>query len=1332
MSGVRRSPRLMVALAAAAAVAASLVLVAPAQAATPASPTGLTPSGGQAVSGIPTLSWTRSSGAFVYDVQVSANAAFTNPANYSTGNHQLVPDFQVPAGLDYWRVRARNNSGISDWTTESFTRGNVDAPSLLSPVNTILKEPDNPPVLTWSPVPGAVNYSVQVSTDGTFADQNAITSYNTRVSSLVVPTLRVPTDYFWRVQAILANGLNTQWSTSAKYTLQGLSAPTLQGPTDDINANVQDVVLDWNPVPGAATYDLQVSTDANFLTLIENRTGIVGTSYSPPVTLNNDQYYWRVRPVDAANNNLDWGQVAIWHFRRNWPDQPVLQYPADNTTVGDPFYYQWTPVPHANRYVVQVSTSPDFGSGGCQTVDTTFAPTVQRGCMPSDDTTYWWRVQAIDDTRQVSSDVISAQVGHFTYRSAQATLVSPANGASVSVPTMSWNPVAGAAQYRVTWTDTLGGAQSVTTSGLSFTPAGQLPVGHTFRWQVQTVTGDGRVSASLVLGGQRTFTVVDQPAPSASTPEPANAPTNSPRFPTLKWTPVVNATSYRLYVRPAGGSGYTQIGGDFFYPAGQDTGTTFLSAGNYEWFVEAYQGGAFLAQSATLGTFSIAALGDPTNGRAAITGNSMTGNVGTTPDTCATTLPSTCQNLRQEPVLMWDADTNVSSYRLYFSYDGEMTNPVPGYNGITVYGNMWTDTAALPDSQAGSAYYWEAVPCRAGACAPVQHAKWAFNKKSNQVVLHPAASNSQSSCGNGTDECNDVTLSWDDYLATEQSPGGQAADTVLGTPATTGPLYYRVQTSTDPNFQSLIDDIFVDQTTFTSFVNTYPEGPVYWRVQAYDGANNPLAWSATPAVTQQNPCPASWCFVKKSPAPNQTSPSSGVTETGTQPFVWDAQKFARTYELEVYRNGDTIGQPANLAISVGGLLQSAFSPTDQLPASSTPYTWRVRRRDANNRTGPWSPLSPFTVSGTPPTLISPAPGAAVAPSDGIFSWGAVDQAASYRFERRVAGSSNISESVSTPALSFAPYALIDGGSWQWRVTAVDANGQAIASSAWRDFSVVDHPVATTPVSIVGSGAVGTVLTVQAPAWNVPGVTTTYQWMRGPNAIGGETHNLYTVTPQDVGQSITVVATGSVDGYKPGTSTSNAITGGSGSSPSPTVLPWISGSHAVGSVVTEHPGTWPGNPSYQFQWLRDGKPIPGATGGTYVLGPDDATRAVSIRVTASEVGYTPGNATSHPFAVGKMISSASFSFLANPVLAGTHDKITVTVSVPNFLKPTGKLKVYDGKKVLLTTSLKGKNKGVKSIRLPVLKKGTHRIKVKYTGSSTIKGFKTPVQSLVVAR
>ena len=237
MPGVRRSPRPITALATAVvAVAATLALVAPAQAAAPSSPAGLTPSGAQSVSGIPTLTWTRSPGATVYDVQVSASSSFSSPASYSTVNRQLVPDFQVPLGLDYWRVRARNNAGTSDWTTASFTRADDDPPTLLSPISATLQEPDNPPVLKWSPVPGALNYTVQVSTDGSFADQTAITRSTPVSSYLVVPALASPPDLLLAGPGHPRERSITAWSSAAAVHPPGAGQAALQGPTDDIDA----------------------------------------------------------------------------------------------------------------------------------------------------------------------------------------------------------------------------------------------------------------------------------------------------------------------------------------------------------------------------------------------------------------------------------------------------------------------------------------------------------------------------------------------------------------------------------------------------------------------------------------------------------------------------------------------------------------------------------------------------------------------------------------------------------------------------------------------------------------------------------------------------------------------------------------------------------------------------------------------------------------------------------------------------------------------------------------------------------------------------------------
>ncbi len=50
--------------------------------------------------------------------------------------------------------------------------------------------------------------------------------------------------------------------------------------TDD--TVVDDAVLNWNPIPGAETYQLQIGTDENFNTVVHSLNGITGTSYARP------------------------------------------------------------------------------------------------------------------------------------------------------------------------------------------------------------------------------------------------------------------------------------------------------------------------------------------------------------------------------------------------------------------------------------------------------------------------------------------------------------------------------------------------------------------------------------------------------------------------------------------------------------------------------------------------------------------------------------------------------------------------------------------------------------------------------------------------------------------------------------------------------------------------------------------------------------------------------------------------------------------------------------------------------------------------------------------
>jgi hypothetical protein len=70
----------------------------------------------------------------------------------------------------------------------------------------------------------------------------------------------------------------------------------------------------------------------------------------------------------------------------------------------------------------------------------------------------------------------------------------------------------------------------------------------------------------------------------------------------------------------------------------------------------------------------------------------------------------------------------------------------------------------------------------------------------------------------------------------------------------------------------------------------------------------------------------------------------------------------------------------------------------------------------------------------------------------------------------------------------------------------------------------------------------------------------------------------------------------------------------------TVLPVISGTLEVGESLTTTTGSWiHGVDSYAFQWYRvnaNTGAIPGATGQTYVITPDDCEHAIYVTVTAT--------------------------------------------------------------------------------------------------------------------
>jgi hypothetical protein len=1035
----------------------SVLSAAPASAA-PAAPSNLSPSSSVSTN-TPVLSWARVKGAASYNVEVSSSSSFSSALfSTTTTNRRAVPTTALPDGVLHWRVRGVTRKGAAGtWATRSFSINSVAPPSILSPTSgQKLAQPNDPPLLSWTAVAGATKYHIEHDTEPGFIGAK---TYSTETTSFVIPDAGDPGTYYWRVRAERTNRLTTKWSTTGSYVILPLKNVVTRYPADNADTSIKDVYLDWNPVPGATKYEVRVSTDRDFNTLVGGRTiTVLSTRYSPPTTYLNNQYYWQVRALNVAGKATDWTPVPAT-FRRHWPEKPTLQFPADgiNPAVSDDFYYQWTPVQHATRYQLDVGDDPNFSPGSfatCYTTGTTYAAGYLRNpgdkCMPSGQgSIYHWRVRALDDPAGVQG--IYSTIRSFIYDSGEVVKTAPANGATVAVPTLQWKPSREAERYYVEVKDSGGVVVAKTTTySLSWTPTGKNglnPAKGPFTWTVQAYDTNAKTPSPKYPGWS--FSLAGDPETSSATPltplSGTAADTPTVRFPNLTWEPLDGAAYYRVsignhnspyYFDPS----YTPfLKTDFKYPAATDNGDKMLLPGKYDWAVQAFDSSGSSLGYGPRATFTISDLPPVSGQRIAVNGTSLDAGKACTAflDDPSSSL-DICSGVPTTPVLDWEPIPGASHYMIYLAQDREFTNMV--YAKIPETTNTrWTPTwasspKALADSQAGKAYYWFVRPCKAdGYCAPDpistnKAATHAFDKKSPPVkLLSPA---------HGGTAANDVTFTWEDYKTTNDATVYAASGETSNQTA----KQYRIQVSTTPTFTSLLENRLVDQATFTPFDRTYPEGTLYWRVQAVDGQGNALTWSATRK------------FTKSSPSTVLRSPVGGASTNGLAPFRWQPTDFAASYRLEVYKNGDTALSAANRVIGVTSK-QTAYSPPSPLPASSAAYLWRVQRIDASGNPGQWSSLGRFYSRGAAPTLTAPSQNAYVSPRDALFSWGAVPAAVSYRFERKLSGSTSLTENVTTQATAWAPTKPVENGSWQWRVTAYDLDRNTLGTSAWRTLNV---------------------------------------------------------------------------------------------------------------------------------------------------------------------------------------------------------------------------------------------------------------------------------------
>ncbi len=1053
-------------------VFAPIVVIAPSANAISA-PSNLSP-GGDVSSNTPKLSWGRPSGAAKFEVQVDNDPGFGSPElNIATTNTRYVPKVLLRSGPQSWRVRALTSGGTeSSWASQSFTIDPVSSPTPLSPVDGAeLAQPNDPPLLTWSGTQGAASYLVEVDTEDDFLGPTYKT-YSTQTTSLVVPDPLSAPEYFWRVTAVKGTGISSLPSSPVSFRVTPLEPVVLRSPADSPTTQVEDVVLDWDPVPGAQYYQLRVATDSDFNTRVDDEIKvpkIYGTSYSPKVTYNNNQYFWQVRAVDLAGKPTSWTTVNN-SFNRVWPDRPQPVYPAGDgvQVVTEAPYFQWTPVQHASHYQLDVGSDPNFSPNtydSCQVTGTTYTPGngvvsttdlnegADEDCLAGPGNTMYWRVRPLDrpfTTPGVQGIYSATQT--FRFEPSYVTNVSPADGATVDVPTFTWTARKEAQKYLLEVHNSTGTrVVNATTFSTSYTPVdiSRLdPAKSPYTWRLTAVEANGTQSVTQI----RSFSVSGN-IPTTGDPglTPHSGRSTDPatlRAPNLTWEPLAGADHYRVWFRNAGASSWwTPEARDAFlkdlpYPAMTDTGTRVLQPGRYDWFVQAFNEDNSLIGSGPLSTFQIADFVPVTGQELAVDGSTLDSG---TP--CAARLDANgvtgprCDKVPTTPVFSWDRQPGAAFYILYISEDASFTNLVerriPATTNTRYAFTLSNNHPALPESQAGQAYFWHVRPCRAiGSCAPdpvssTGMASNAFRKESPKIVTAPVPTEVVG--GQPVVTTGEVTLDWDDYFDTNRDTSWLPTGELSNQSA----MQYHVQVSTTDTFSTRVDDVLVDQSTYTAFNRLYPDGTLYWRVQAIDGAGNGLTWST---VRQ---------FVKSSPSATLSYPLGGAHVSGTTPFRWQAQPFNASYRIEVYKNADLTFSAAN-RVFYKDVKTTAYAWNETIPASSTAYVWRVRRTDGYGNEGAWSSTGRFFSDGSVPTALAPTDRTYQSNNGPLFTWTDVPGAASYVLEYKRGTSTT---SVTTAATGWATDRVLGDGTYTWRVTAKDPSRNVLGLSGWRTFYV---------------------------------------------------------------------------------------------------------------------------------------------------------------------------------------------------------------------------------------------------------------------------------------
>jgi hypothetical protein len=359
------------------------------------------------------------------------------------------------------------------------------------------------PLYIWKPIPGANSYWVIVARDPSFT---TLVDYGFTQIPAYAPRRTIAdedTAYYWAILPAAnsdGTGLPTDPNTGRPVDPLGAAAaffqkrsapPVLLSPTNGEVLTATQPTFKWTAVPGssdwvlgARNYRLQVSTDPNFSTLLDNivtsSTAYVSTTtYPAQATL-----YWRVQANDGDGLALTWSNTGT--FKQVLPAPIGLTQLAANGDLRPA--WSWAAVTGAIGYDVRV-VSPGGSVHVYQHVPTpAMVPTALKGTG-----VFTWQVRA-----DFSGGAVGPYSGTVSFQRSVAPPAQTRVAVSRHALLLSWQGRPGLEEYVVQISTTPDFSHSVEKDKTQGTVVASnlkpfLKKGGRFYWRVAAVDADGNV-----------------------------------------------------------------------------------------------------------------------------------------------------------------------------------------------------------------------------------------------------------------------------------------------------------------------------------------------------------------------------------------------------------------------------------------------------------------------------------------------------------------------------------------------------------------------------------------------------------------------------------------------------------------------------------------------------------------------------------------------------------------------------------------------------------------------------------------------------------------------